>query len=152
MTSPLVPFSLNGNWYALELEAVERVLPIAAVVPLPGAPEIVLGAFNLHGDVVPVVDVRRRLGLTARDMPLTARLLVAHTRNRRLALAVDEVAGVKEIDPGAVAAPAAVVPGLRHLQGVVALPDGLLLIEDLEAFLSLDEEARLTAALDEAAR
>ena len=42
------------------------------------------------------------------------------------------------------------LPGLRHLKGIVALADGLLLIQDLDAFLSLDEEARLAAALEEA--
>ena len=147
--TPVVPFSLDGAWYALELGAVERVLPMAAVVPLPRTPEIVLGAFNLHGDVVPVVDVRRRLGLAPRGYALTARLLVARAGGRRLALPVDEVTGVREVDAGAVAAPAAVLPGLRHLKGIAALADGLLLIQDLEAFLSLDEQARLAAALEE---
>ncbi len=149
-TTPLVPFSLDRAWYALELDVVERVLPMAAVIPLPRAPEVVLGAFNLHGEVVPVVDLRRRLGLARRPFALTARFLVARAGRRRLALAVDEVAGVREVDVGAVVAPAAVLPGLRHLKGIVALADGLLLIQDLDAFLSLDEEARLAAALEEA--
>lgn len=149
-TTPLVPFSLDGAWYALEVDVVERVLPMAAVIPLPRAPKVVLGAFNLHGEVVPVVDVRRRLGLAPRSFALTARFLVARAGRRRLALPVDEVAGVREVDAGAVAAPAAVLPGLRHLKGIVALADGLLLIQDLDAFLSLDEEARLAAALEEA--
>ncbi len=144
-----MPFSLDGTWYALDLSAVERVLPMAAAVPLPRAPEIVLGALNLHGDVVPVVDARRRLGLAPRGLALTARLLVARAGRTRLALPVDEVASVREVDAGEVATPAAVLPGLRHLKGIVALADGLLLIQDLDAFLSLDEEARLTAALEE---
>jgi purine-binding chemotaxis protein CheW len=145
-----VPFSLGEAWYALELDVVERVVPMAAVIPLPRAPEVVLGAFNLHGEVVPVVDVRHRLGLAPRGFALTARFLVARAGRRRLALAVDEVAGVSEVDAGAVAVPAAVLPGLRHLKGIVTLADGLLLIQDLDAFLSLDEEARLAAALEEA--
>jgi purine-binding chemotaxis protein CheW len=149
--TPVVPFSLAGVWYALELEAVERVLPMAAIVPLPRAPEVVLGVLNLHGEVVPVVDIGRRLGLTARASALTARLLVARAGRRRLALPVDEVTGVKEVDAHAVAPAAAVLPGLRHLKGIVALTDGLLLIQDLDALLSLDEEVRLAAALEEAA-
>ena len=101
-TTPLVPFSLDGAWYALELDVVERVLPMAAVIPLPRAPKVMLGAFNLHGEVVPVVDVRRRLGLAPRGFVLTARFLVARAGRRRLALPVDEVAGVREVDAGAV--------------------------------------------------
>jgi len=149
-TTKLVPFLLGGAWYALDLGVVERVVPMAAVRPLPRAPQVVLGAFNLHGEVVPVVDVRRRLGLAPRGFALTARFLVARAGRRRLALAVDEVASVREVDAGAVVAPAAVLAGLRHLKGIVALADGLLLIQDIDAFLSLDEEARLAAALEEA--
>jgi purine-binding chemotaxis protein CheW len=146
----LVLFSLDGASYALDLDAVERVLHAVAARPLPGAPEIVLGAFNLHGDVIPVVDVRRRLGLQRRDLAPTARLLVARAGRRRVAVPVDDVGGVVEVDPGSVTRPAAVVPGLRHVKGVVALAGGLLLIQDLDAFLSLDEEARLAAALERA--
>jgi purine-binding chemotaxis protein CheW len=43
------------------------------------------------------------------------------------------------------------LPGIGHVAGIVALPDGLLFIQDLEAFLSLDEEQRLSAALEEVA-
>ena len=144
----LVPFSLDEIWYALDVRVVERVLPLVRVARLPDAPPIALGAINVHGDVVPVVDIRQRLGFPSHDQPLSARLLVARTSRRRLAFPVDEVGSVREIDAGAVIPPETLLPGLRHLEGIVALPEGLLFIEDLDAFLGLDEEARLTAALE----
>lgn len=146
----LVVFDIEGARYALPLSAVERILPMAAVAALPQAPPIALGAINLGGEVIPVLDLRRRLGLPPRELSLAARLMVASTRRRRLALTVDDVQGVREVAPGSVTPPGAVLPGLRNLAGIVALTEGLLYIHDLEAFLSLEEEARLDAALREA--
>lgn len=145
----LVAFLIDGNRYALRLAQVERILPFAAVSPLPKAPAIALGVINLNGGVVPVLDIRRRLGFPARGYGVRAHLIAARTARRIVALPVDEALGVMEVAGGAVISPEAVLPGTGHVAGIVALPDGLLFIHDLDAFLSLDEEAQLGAALGE---
>jgi purine-binding chemotaxis protein CheW len=145
----LVVFDIEGQRYALPLNDVERVLPMVAVSPLPQAPAVVLGVINLHGQVIPVLDLRRRFGLPLRDYGLTARLLVVRTSRRILALPVDEVLGVLDVAGAAVTPVDVVLPGIGHVAGIVALADGLLFIHDVEACLSLDEEQRLTTALEE---
>lgn len=144
----LVVFVIDEQRYALPLLAVERILPMIAVSPLPQAPAVVLGVINLHGQVLPVVDIRRRFGLAPRDFGLRAHLLVARTSRRTLVVPVDEVLGVSEVAAGAVTPPDAVLPGIGHVAGIVALADGLLFIHDLDAFLSLDEERQLTESLE----
>lgn len=144
----LVLFRLDGQRCALPLEAVDRILPLAAVSPLPKAPAITIGVINVHGAVLPVLDIRRRFGFPPRDYGVTGQLLVARTSRRTLAVPVDEVVGVQEVAVDSVIAPDAILPGIGHVAGIVALADGLLLIHDLEAFLSLDEERDLTAALE----
>ncbi len=146
---PLVLFVLEGQRYALPLTVVERILPMVAVSPLPQAPDIALGLLNLHGQAIPVLDIRRRFGLPVRDYGITGRLLVARTSRRAMALPVDEVSGVQEVAVEAVTPPAAVLPRIGHVAGIVALADGLVFIHDLDAFLSLDEEEGLSRALTE---
>jgi purine-binding chemotaxis protein CheW len=148
----LVSFVIAEQQYALPFSVVERVLPMVAVSPLPQAPAIALGVINLHGQVIPVLDIRRRLGFPTRDYGLTAHLLVARTHRRTLALPVDEVWGVQEVAAEAVVPPHAILPHLGHVAGIVMLTDGLLVIQDLEAFLSLEEERRLAEALTEMKR
>jgi len=148
----LVIFSLEGQRYALGLPAVERVLPMVEVSPLPNAPPITLGVINYHGMVIPVLDIRRRFSFPPRDYGLTAHLLVARTSRRTLAVPVDEVLGVKEVAEVAVTPPEVILPGIGHVAGIVALAEGLLFIHDLATFLSLDEEHRLTEALEEKGR
>lgn len=140
---------IDGQRYGLALHTVERVFPMVAVSPLPKAPAIALGVINLHGRVIPVVDIRRRFGLPLGDYGPTAHLLVARTARRTLALPVDTVPGVMEIAAEAVVPPGAALPGIGYVAGIAALEDGLLFIHDLEAFLSLDEEQQLAEALGE---
>jgi len=144
----LVVFVIDEQRYALPLTAVDRVLPMAAVSPLPASPPIALGAINVHGTIVPVLDIRRRLGFEPRAWGLSTHVLLARTSRRPVALPVDEVRGVSEVPVRAVIAPATVLPGIGQVAGIVPLPDGLLLIQDLDAFLSLDEEDQLAAALE----
>lgn len=148
----LVVFGLTGQRYALHLRTVERVLPMAEVSPLPKAPPITLGVINFHGTVIPILDIQRRFGFPPRDYGLTAHLLVARTSRRMLAVPVDEVLEVREVAADAVTSSDTVLPGIGHVAGIVALADGLLFIHDLETFLSLDEEQRLTEALEEQER
>lgn len=122
---------------------------MVAVAPLPQGPAVALGVINLHGQAIPVVDIRRRFGLPSRDYGLTAHLLVARTSRRLLAVPVDEVLGVKDVAAEAVTPPDTILPGIGYVAGIVALSDGLLFIHDLEAFLSLEEEQQLTQALAE---
>lgn len=148
----LVVFTIEGQRYALPLPATERVLPMVAVSPLPKAPEVAIGVINLHGTVLPVLDIRRRFGLPPRDYGPSAHLVVARTVRRTVALPVDEVTGVKAVAAEAVAEPGRVLPGIGHVAGIAALADGLLFIQDLDAFLSLDEEHVLAEALEEMRR
>lgn len=149
-TLSVVVFSLDGQRYGLPLAAAERALPMASVSPLPGCPDVVLGAINVHGDVTPVFDLRRRLGLAAREYGPSDRLLLARTARRVVALPVDDVHGVAEVASAQVASPDSVLPGIGRLAGIAALADGLLLIDGLGTLLSLDEERQLDAAIDEA--
>jgi purine-binding chemotaxis protein CheW len=145
----VVAFVLGEQRFGLDVGRVERVLPVLAVSALPSAPAIVVGVINVRGSVIPVVDLRRRFGMSARSHELRDHLLLVRTPQRRLALPVDEVNGVVDVASNAMARPNDVVPGLGHLAGIVALPDGLLFIQDLDALLSLEEEGQLSRALDE---
>lgn len=151
-TSPLlecVVFRLEGQRYALDLSQVERVVSMVAVSPLPRTPAIVVGVINHRGSVVPVLDLRPRFGFPRRELGLTDHLLLGRTSRRMLALPVDEVLGVNEVPVENILAPSTLLPGVGYVTGIVALADGLLFIHDLEALLSMDEERRLTEAMDD---
>lgn len=142
----LVVFHLDGQRYALDLPVVQRIVSMVEITPLPQAPGVVQGVINVQGDVVPVVALRRRFGLPERKPTAQDHLVLARTSRRRLAFAADRVDGVLRTADNVVSA-ALIVPGLPHVEGIVTLPDGMILIHDLERFLSGDEERTLDQAL-----
>lgn len=87
---------VNGQTYALPLAAVDRILRMVEVTPLPGAPDVVEGVINIQGEVVPVVSIRRRLGLAMRPLEISDSLVMAYARNRRPAVIAESVLGVVE--------------------------------------------------------
>jgi purine-binding chemotaxis protein CheW len=143
----LVVFTLDGQ-YALHLRNVERVVRAAEVTPLPRSPDIVLGVINAQGSILPVVNVRRRFRLMEREMEPTDRLIIAKTSLRRVALLVDSVTGVIERAEDDVVPADAIVPRTEYIEGVTKLDENIILIHDLDSFLSLDEERVLDNALN----
>lgn len=144
---PLVVFTLEGQRCALHLSAVERVVRAVEITPLPKAPEIVLGVINAQGQILPVVDVRRRFRLPARELTLDDRLILARTARRLVALVADSVVGIRALSTREMVGAEQALPFAAYIRGVAKLEDGLVLIYDLDQFLSLDEESVLDAAL-----
>jgi purine-binding chemotaxis protein CheW len=144
----LVVFGLDAQRYALPLASVERIVRAVEATRLPNAPAIVLGAINVAGRVLPVLNLRRRFGLPEREINPADQFLIAHTTRRTVVLVVDEALGMVECSATEIIQPAQIAPGLEQLQGVVRLEDGLVLIQDLEKFLSLDEARALDEAIN----
>ena len=147
MLNQLVVFALNRQQYALRLAGVCQVLRMVEVTPLPKAPKIVLGVLSLHRTVVPVLSMRRRVGLTEVEASLTDQLILADTASRRVALVVDAVTRVVERSTEGITKAERVVPGAEYVEGIAKLEDGLLFIHNLDLFLSQPEESQLRDAL-----
>lgn len=145
----LVVFELDGDRYALDAAVVDRATRAARPTALPGAPPVVLGIVDVHGDVVPVLDVRQRFGKPRRPIAADDVLVLARTERRPVALLVDAVDGVESVPRAAIEVAREVLPGTDLVAGVATLGDGLVLVHDLERFLSLDEQAELDRALNE---
>jgi purine-binding chemotaxis protein CheW len=145
----LVIFRLDDQRYGLPLQTVERIVRAAEVTRLPKAPAIVLGAIDVAGQVLPVLNVRRRFRLPDCDTSPLHQFLIAWTRQRRVVLVIDEAQGVIEAPDIDIVDAAEISPGLDQIHGAVKLSDGLVLIHDLETFLSLDEERALDQAMNE---
>jgi len=146
----LLAFGMAQQRYALPLAAVERVVRAVEITPLPKAPPMVLGIVNIGGHIVPVFNVRSRFRLPERDMDLRDHLVLGRTAHRMVALVVDEVSAVMERAESEVITAQEILPGLEYVQGVARLEDGMILIHDLDKFLSSEEEAILDRALAEA--
>jgi purine-binding chemotaxis protein CheW len=146
-TDQILVFSLDDLSYALPLSIVIKVIHAIEFRHLPNAPEIISGIINLYGEIIPVADIRKRLGLAPREIDPDDRLIIAVSGQRKVAIVVDSVAGIRDMLPGKISEAAETLPFAEHIKGVAKTDDGLILIYDLVGFLSIEEEKELEKAI-----
>lgn len=146
-TRSLVLFTLDESQFGLNGSAVQEVVRAVAIAAVPTVTPLLEGVVNVRGRIVPVLDLRHRLYLPPRALDPSQFLILATAGTRLIALRVDRVLDLMTVAESDID-PATTVPGTRFVEGIVRLKDGLIVIQDLSAFLSLDEGARF----DEAAR
>lgn len=132
-----VAFRLAGETFALPVSAVQEIVRVAGITRVPHAPYTVRGVINLRGRVVPVVDLRVRIGLPPADVSPSSRILVTSTRGRLLGLLVDAVDQVVRLDRNQVepAPPDVMTAQSEYLLGVYHLERALLILLVVEPLL-----------------
>jgi len=132
----LVVFLLSGKRCALRLSAVERVIRAVAVTPVSEASALIIGVVAMPGRVLPVVDLRSRLGLPRKGIELSDRFIVARTSRSSLIVIADAVEGVSEYEPGDLVPVRRIFPKAASIDGLICFSDGLSYIHNLEACLA----------------
>lgn len=141
-------FELGGHRYGIFLADTRGFFRVPSIVPLPKAPPIIEGIINVRGAVIPVLDVRRRFRLPEKPPHPADHLVVAQVGSRLVALRVDRVLGIEDVDPKDIETAMAITSKAEYLAGVAKLLDGLVLIHDLRTFLADSEVRDLNEALD----
>lgn len=140
-----VTFRLGDEKYGINVMQVQEVLRVAEIAPVPGAPSYVLGIINLRGNVVTVIDTRNRFGLMSREADDSSRIVIIETASHIIGILVDSVAEVVELRSSDIET----APNVgneetsKYIQGVTSRDNELLILVDLNRFLSEEEKAEL---------
>jgi len=140
-------FELAGQRFALRLADVDEVVRACALQALPKAPSPICGVLNVRGEIVPVLDLRRRFELTAKTLEPSDYFVLARLPARRVGLLVDRVIGIETLSVLPIAAAPNLPLRLEYVAGVAAVADGVVLIHDLATFLDHAETELLEGAL-----
>lgn len=134
----LVVFDLAGENYGVDINAVREIIRIQQVTHVPDAPEYVEGVMNLRGNVIPVIDLRKRLGLKVTAATTESRVVVVDIAGQGIGVIVDAVREVLRIANSAVEPASAVITteDSFYLQGIAKLQNRLLILLDIERALS----------------
>ncbi len=137
-----ISFDLAGETFALPVEPVREVLRIHNITRVPHAPHPIRGVTNLRGRVIPVIDLRRRVGLQEGEIDRLARIIIVASRGRLIGLLVDQVHHVMHLDLNLVQPPPDDVMTLQsdYISGVYHLGDELLLLLDVDRALTIRDE------------
>lgn len=148
-STKLVVFQLDGQKFALPLNVVRRVIQIVEISALPNAPRYVCGIVNMHGEIISVINMRHVLGMPAKEVELSDKLLIVSSSSVQMALWIDDVHEVVEVLDKNLVNSEVLKYGDIKLKGIVKLESGMVLINDVEKFLDAKELEVLEKAINE---
>ena len=91
---PLLSFEIDGFRFGVHLESVQKVVQAVEIQPVPDLPNILLGVINVHGNITPVLNTRKRLGLPEKTLELSDFFVIANEGGQQIALIADSISGV----------------------------------------------------------
>lgn len=138
----LVSFVLDDVEYGVDILAVHEILRFPEITRLPNTPNFIIGVINLRGNVIPVVDVRRRFGFPRAKVTDLTRIIVIETNDKLVGLMVDNVHQVVRITQNNVDPPSDLIEGVseKYIWGIGRLKDRLIVILNLANILFLEED------------
>ena len=145
--STLLVVALDDVRIGVATSAVLEILRAVAITALSGAPPVIEGVINVRGELVPLFDLRLRFGLPPVSLHPSQHLVVARASSRTVAFRVDRAEELVTVSDAQVASVSGRVSGAGHIEGVAMFENGMVLIHDLDTFLSHAESASLDRAL-----
>jgi purine-binding chemotaxis protein CheW len=143
-----VTFFLDNEKYGIKVMQVQEVLRMTDIAPVPGAPHYVLGIINLRGNVVTVIDSRKRFGLLDKEPDDATRIVIIESGDNVVGILVDSVAEVVDLRASEIeSAPnVGTDESSKYIQGVSSQDKELLILVDVDKLLT-DEEWQEVASL-----
>ncbi|MBP2019718.1 purine-binding chemotaxis protein CheW [Symbiobacterium terraclitae] len=137
--SQYVIFRMDDQLYGADIAVVREVSYRTPVTRLPNAPHYVEGVIDLRGEVMPIIDLRKRLGLPGRPADGDTRIMVLSAGGITAAVIVDGVEQVISIDADTIAQPdsSVAVAGQDYVYGVARMDGRLVVLIDLSRLLSI---------------
>ncbi|MBI2875374.1 MAG: chemotaxis protein CheW [Candidatus Tectomicrobia bacterium] len=141
----LVVFELAREHYGVNISKVQEIIRSQEITEVPRAPEFIEGVINLRGKITPVVDLRKRFGLSAGEHSKDARIVVVEVNGHLVGLMVDRVSEVLRVSRECVEPPSPPVTTLdsAYLKAIAKLEDRLIILLDLDRVLNKEEELAL---------
>lgn len=141
-------FRIGGEEYGIHILQVQELRGFEKVTRIAGAPEHLLGVINLRGIIVPIIDLRIRLGDASPVYDQFTVVIILNLRERVVGMVVDSVSDVIGLDDTQIR-PAPDMGGAvstEHLIGVATLDARLVLLVDIEQMLSGEETGWIDSA------
>jgi purine-binding chemotaxis protein CheW len=132
-------FRLADELFGIDALQVQEILPYQEITPVPLAPEYVKGLINLRGQIVTVLELRRRLCFDQLDDETIGMNLIITSNEGPMSVFVDTIGNVLDLQVDRLQPPPGTVRGVavQYIQAVCQLEEELLIVLDTNSVLQL---------------
>lgn len=133
-------FSLGNEDYALDISVIREILKPREITGIPRVPEFLLGIISLRGNIIPIFDLKKRMGLGATTIDPESRIIVCQDGDRLAGLVIDRIKHVTSIAEEKIEPPPAIFSGADRalLDGVGRVNENVLILLNLPNVLTID--------------
>ena len=141
-----VTLGIGDERYGIEVGKSREIIARYEIVPLPKTPDFIEGIISLRGDIIPVVDLRKRFELEDKERGKDTRIIVVELADFAVGIQVDKVFEVLKLSSDDIEPPPPLVSGLKadYLEGVAEINEHLITILNLDKIFSTSERLLLT--------
>lgn len=135
----LVSFNIGPEEFGVDITKVQEINRMVEITKVPQAPNYVEGVINLRGKVIPIIDLRKRLGVEIRENDKNTRIVVVDMDGHVMGMIVDAVSEVLRIPASTIEPAPEIATGVNseYIQGVAKLDDRLLMFLDLSHIIDV---------------
>lgn len=138
-----VTFTLVDKEYAVAVEKIREVIRMRKITPIPDSAAFVEGVISLRGKVIPLINLRKKLGLGLAELTRANRIIITQCGRHVLGVIVDKITDVITLDEASIEAPDAVLKEAKYLIGLGKIGKRLILLADIEKLLSGEDQMKL---------
>jgi purine-binding chemotaxis protein CheW len=143
----VVLFSVEGKNYGVISDNFERVFRAVSITPLPNAPSIILGVINIHGEIVPVINLRERFSISHKEIKISDKIILLKFHQKRFAIVVDEI--VSMLKNQTLVDSESIYKGIDYVDGVIKNGDEIVAICNAEKLYQPSEEKFINESISE---
>ncbi|NCO83881.1 MAG: chemotaxis protein CheW [Nitrospirae bacterium CG_4_10_14_3_um_filter_44_29] len=139
-------FKIGEEDFGVNINRVVEILKSQKIYFLPELPDFISGVINVRGDVIPLLDLRKRFGIhTGAEK---CRIIVVRCEDEKIGLLVDEIDKIIPFHPEEISAPPAMFKGLKteYLTGLGKKEDRIIILLNIERLLTSEEKIALQSA------
>lgn len=141
--SQIVTFRLANEEYGVDITRVQEIILLGEITRVPEVPDYIEGVINLRGNVIPIIDLRKRFRMATVERNDETRIIVVNVESKVLGVVVDAVSEVLRVAQAELEPPPASIVGLgkEYLKGLIKLDKRLLILLEIETILNIEQKA-----------
>ena len=140
-TRQFVSFTVGKEEYGVHIEDVQEVVRMPEITHLPQTDSFIKGVINLRGNIIPVIDMRNRFKMDAKDYNETTRVIVVAIEEKLVGMIVDTVSQVLEISEEEISDAPDIINGLskEYIEGIGKINETMIILLKIDRVLTAAE-------------
>ncbi|OEJ14409.1 chemotaxis protein CheW [Brachyspira hampsonii] len=138
----LVTFRLGSGEYAIDIMQAKEIIKMEKITLIPNAPDFVEGVINLRGNIIPIIDLKKRFNLEETEGDKNTGIIIVKIEDVDMGIIIDSISKVVSISNSDIQPPPPMLSGIgqKYIKGVGKLEDKLLVVLDLEKLFATDDD------------